>query len=361
MRNFNTIIILLLSIILYSCGGNEAQKEIFLRNVKYQEVSYGNSESIRTFSGTAEKEKIVKLSFRNNGIITKLDIKLGQKVKKGQLLAKLDNVASRLSYEQAITQVNSAASEMNTAKLNLDRVRSLFEKGSASLSDFEAAKNAYKTAKEGYESAKRGVAIEQERVQYGYLYAPDDGIIAAVYAELDENVASSQTIGTLNSGKDMEIVLGIPESVINRIQKDMRVDVSFTALTNENFQGIVTEVSPAVDQNTAIYPVRIKIEKPSNTIKSGMAANVTFNFAKSEGQERLLLIPAKSVGEDSKGRFVYRIKEDTDTAYVQKTHIQIGSLQGKNFIVTAGLQEGEKIATGGLQTLLDGQKVNIKE
>ena len=111
------------------------------------------------------------------------DIKLGQKVKKGQLIAKLDNVQSRLAYEQALTQLNSAESQMNTAKLSLNRIRSLYEKGSSSLSDFESAKNAYRTAQESYQSAQRGVDIQREQVRFGFLYAPSDGVISAVNAE----------------------------------------------------------------------------------------------------------------------------------------------------------------------------------
>ena len=76
--------------LLISCGEEEKVAEKFTRPVKYQEVGFLGGEKIRSFSGTAKTEKIINLSFRNTGIITQFDIKLGQKVKKGQLLAKLD-------------------------------------------------------------------------------------------------------------------------------------------------------------------------------------------------------------------------------------------------------------------------------
>ena len=162
MKFINKILatfILLVTII--SCGKEEKKEEKLVRPVKYQEVSYLGNEKVRTFSGTAQTDKIINLSFRNSGIITEFNIKLGRLVKKGQLLAKLDNVQSRLSYEQAVSQLNSAASQMNTAKLNLNRVRSLYEKGSSPLSDFEAAKNSFKTAQESHKSGERGVEIQQ--------------------------------------------------------------------------------------------------------------------------------------------------------------------------------------------------------
>jgi RND family efflux transporter MFP subunit len=182
-------------IILNSSCKEEKPVEEILRPVKYSEVSFLGGDKARIFSGTAKTEKIINLSFRNTGIITLLDMKLGQQVKKGQLLAKLDNVQSRLNYESAIESKNSAESQMNTSKLNLNRIRTLYEKGSSSLSDYEAAKNSYRTAVASFESSKRSVAIQQEQIRYGYLYAPEDGAIAAVNSEVDENVSPGQTIG----------------------------------------------------------------------------------------------------------------------------------------------------------------------
>ena len=126
----NIFIFAILASLFSSCSEEKKPEEKFLRPVKYQEIGYINGQKIRTFSGTAKTDKVINLSFRNTGIITQFNIKLGQKVNKGQLLAKLDNVQSRLAYEQSVTQLNSAESQMNTAKLSLNRVRSLYEKGS---------------------------------------------------------------------------------------------------------------------------------------------------------------------------------------------------------------------------------------
>ena len=345
---------------LYSCGEDKKEEEKFVRPVKYQEVGYLGGEKIRTFSGTAKTDKIIGLSFRSNGIITTFDIKLGQEVKKDQLLATLDNVQARLNYENAIASKNSAESQMNTAKLALDRTRSLFEKGSASLSDFESAKNSYKTAQASFESSKRSVAIQQENIRYGYLYAPEDGIIAAVSAEVDENVSAGQSIATLNAGTDMEISLGLPESVINSVKPGNIVDVSFSSLPDQKFKGTVSEVAPSVDPNTATYPVLVKVNNPSSEIKSGMAANVTFDMGEQTTEGSVLVAPANAVGEDSNGRFVFLIEESDGNATVKKQQVEIGALTGEGFEIRSGLSAGQKIATAGLQTLLDGQEVKLQ-
>ncbi len=345
---------------LVACGGDEPVEQKTLRPVRYQEIGYQGSAMARTFSGTAETDKVVNLSFRSSGIITRFNIRLGQRVRRGDLLAQLDNVQARLAYEQSLSALNSAASQMNTTKLNLDRVRSLYEKGSASLSDFENAKNSYRTARASHESAQRSVDIQKEQMRYGFIYAPETGTIAAVSAEVDENVSAGQTVAVLNAGANMEIALGLPESIINRIEQGMDVDVAFTSLPDNAFTGRVTEVSPSVDPNTATYPVRVTITNPTDAVRSGMTANVTFDFGNGETTSNTLIVPAKAVGEDDQGRFVFLIEGDGTTAAVKKHHIQVGALTAEGFEIKDGLQAGQRIATAGLQTLLNGQQVRLQ-
>ncbi len=363
MNNFNfrhTFLVGLTLLILWGCGSDEETPPEIIRPVIYHTVGLSGGEVIRTFSGTAQTDKIINLSFRSSGIVTELNMKLGDQVKKGDLLSQLDNVQARLAHEQAISQLNSAASQMNTAELNLERIRSLYEKGSASLSDFENAKNSFRTAQASYQSAQRSVDIQQEQINYGFLYAPEDGAIAAVNVELEENINPGQVVGVLNAGLDMNISLGIPESVINRLESQMEVNVEFSALPNNSFLGRVIEISPALDANTSTYPIEVSIVEPTSDIKSGMAASVTFNFAESVGNTESIIVPSNSVGEDQNGRFVFLINDsNTNNITVNKNYVEIGELTSEGFEITSGLNVGQKIATAGLQTLLNGQKVSL--
>ena len=356
---FFSIMTLLVGSLFFSCQEEVQQEEKFYRPVKFQEVGYLNVEKIRTFSGTAQTDKTINLSFRNTGIITQYNMKLGQRVRKGKLLAKLDNVQARLAHEQAITQLNTAESQMNTAKLALNRVRVLFEKGSSSLSDFEAAKNAYKTAQEGFQSAKRGVAIQKERITYGYLYAPSTGTIAEVLAEVDENVAPGQPVAILDAGRNKEIALGIPEGVINGIKEGMMATGDFSSIPNKKYQAKVTEIAPSVNPRTATYPVRLTIKNPDDAIKSGMAANVSFNFGGVKTDNTTLVIPINAISEDIDGRFVFLVEGEGERGIIKKQHIEVGNLSSKGFEVKSGLTAGQKIITAGLHTLLDGQEVKL--
>ena len=343
---------------MFSCGSEKKTETKVLRPVLFQEVDYAGSLNERTFTGIAQSDKVVNLSFRTSGIITLFDMYLGQRVKKGQLLAKLDNVASRLAYEQAQTSLSSAESQMKTAKLSYDRIRLLYEKGSASLSDFENTKNAYRNAENSFKSAQRSVQIQKEQINYGFIYAPDDGVISSINAEVGENASPGNRVAVLNAGDKITINLGIPENIINKVETEMAVDFTFAALPNSTYKGQVTEVSPALDRNTSTYPVKVTLIGTTDGVKAGMAATATFQF--SNIQKKSLLVPSKAVGEDSKGRFVFVIKKNGANATVNKQRITIGQLYSNGFEVLTGLKKGQKIAVAGLQTLLDGQEVRLQ-
>jgi len=363
MRPFSLFLspFLIMTLLLASCGEGDKAPDNPLRPVKYTTVDYRRGADVRTFSGTARTEKIINLSFRSSGILTELNIKLGQRVKKGELLARLDNVTARLNYESALASQSSAESQMNTAKLALDRIRVLYAKGSASLTDFESAKNSYKTAEQGYESAKRSVAIQQEQIRFGYLYAPENGVVTSISAEVDETISTGQPIAVMNAGTEMQIALGFPESIINEISAGMPVTVRLPAHSEREFKGKITELSPAVDNNTATYPARIQVEDPESLIKSGMAANVTLTMNSDTLDDTVLTVPPEAVGEDSQGRFVFVIDETPETPVVRRTSVDVGALDSRGFVVLSGLERGQKIATAGLQTLLDGQPVSLFE
>lgn len=362
MRVFNYSILTLLMIFSFgSCKQKEEQKEKVLRPVKYQVVGTMDAQKIRSFSGVARAGDEIELSFRSNGIITTLNARVGQKVKKGDLIAKLDNVQANLSYEQSVSALNTANSSMKTAKSSLERVKSLYEKGGQSLSDYEAVKNSYQSALDQYESAKRNKSIQQSQINYGYIYAPKDGIIAVKNNEPNENVSAGQVIAVLNAGEQINIMVGLPENVINKVEPGMEVIIVFSAM-EERFKGSVIEIAPVVDASSATYPVKIDITNPTNAVKPGMSASVTFNFGNTKSEaDHALVVPVKAVGEDGDGNFVFVIESsDNKTGQIKKQRIEIGELTSDGFKIKSGLSSGQKIATAGLQTLLDGQKVRLQ-
>lgn len=361
MKTIYQLLILSIFLVGTACSEKkEAVQKENLRPVKYAEISYSGVGQLRSFNGKARSDKEINLSFRTSGILTTLNISAGQKVKKGDLLAQIDNSEARLSLEQSISSLNSAKANLNTSTSTLARTKTLFEKGSASLSDYENAKSSFASSKADFESKKRTVEIQKKQVAYGIIYAPANGIIASKSVENNENVSSGSVIAVLNAGSFMEISLGIPENVINRVYKGMEVTAKFPALQGQRFEGIVDEIAPSIESGSATYPVRIKLLGQTNKVKSGMAANISFTFPKADKQE-VLLVPISAVGKDSKGNFVYLIEKQSETiGLIKKQHFTIGEISPLGFEVVKGLKQGQIVATAGLQSLLNGQKVSLK-
>ena len=369
---FGTLLILSL----LSCGGSSDSVESppLLRPVKYAIISDAASQEIHTFSGVAQAEKESKLSFRVSGTVRNLNIKLGDRVRKGQLIATLDPVDYTIQAEQASAStkgaeanLKSAENQMLIAKSNYNRIERLYENNSIPLSEFEQAKSNLETAQSQYEASLTQVTSSQKQyevaanqVQYTRLVAPFSGVITAVNIEANELIASGNPIAVLSATNNPEVNVGIPENLIAQIKKKQQVKVAFSVLPNQPFNGIVEEVSFAAG-NTPTYPAIIRIENPSPTIRPGMAANVTFNLSAPDAQG-FILCPVKAIGSGPDGAFAFVLTDTDDGAYlVKKRQVDIGKLQPGGFEVKAGLEKGERVAVAGLKALLDGMKVTLLE
>lgn len=363
MKFLNQIVLFLfVSLIVVSCSEKKESTQEVIRPVRTLTVGNTSGSNINTFTGVASAGNEIELSFRSTGLLTFLNLKPGMRVKKGQLLAQLDNVQAKLGYEKAQSGLNSSLSAMNTAKSSLERSKILYEKGSYSLSDYESAKNSFQSALDSYESAKRNLDIEKDKLAYGSIYAPKNGIIASKNVNINETVSSGQVIGVLNAGKDLNINVGLPGGLINQVAIGSSPSISFSAIPNEKFLGNVIEISPILNPEQSTFPVKIEIIEPSNKIKPGMIAQVIFDFSTSTAPtSNLLTLPVKCVGEDGTGNFVFVIEtEDEKIGFAKKQPITIGKLTNEGFEITKGLNKGDIIATAGLQTLLDGQKVRLQ-
>ncbi|WP_281612538.1 efflux RND transporter periplasmic adaptor subunit [Flammeovirga sp. SubArs3] len=342
-----------------SCTNEQYEEEKAIRSVRYLKIEKQNIDDKRTYSGYAVASQEVELSFRNNGIVTEKLVKVGQKVKKGDLLMRLDNVKAKLSFEQSLSALNAAKSDMLTAKSEYIRGKVLYEKGNFTLSKYETLKNTFENAINQYASAERKLAIDKEQIRFGYIYAPKDGTIAAVEANLNETVSNGQTVIKLNEGDGINVMVGVPENVISQINQHETVALNFTS-SDEILSGRVTEISPIIDNESATFPVKIELEEIASSIYSGMVTEVTFNFSSDQEVHTSIVLPLSAVGEDQEGNFVYYITKDQgDTATVHKRKIQVGDLLDHGIIIESGLTEGDMIVTAGLQTLLTGQTVKL--
>ena len=198
MRRLLLPIILML---LTACGGNEdvqENTEPTLRPVRYQQIGFSQDQAQHTYTGVAQADQLSKLSFRVAGTIRSIAVKLGDRVRRGQLIATIDPSDYSIQAEQAtasekgaVANLQSAETQLINARSNYNRIEKLYENNSVPLSDFEQAKSAYESAQSSYEAAQTQVTSAEKQsqsarnqVSYTRLTAPFDGVITAINVEV---------------------------------------------------------------------------------------------------------------------------------------------------------------------------------
>ncbi len=347
-------------IFLFSCAEEKVKREI-IRPVRYQQVFLSGSEQTRTFSGLSKSGTEAKLSFRVGGIVDKLNVKVGDKIRKGALIAFVDDADAQLNYQKTLATLKKTETQKDIANSNLARVKSLYENNNVALSEYEAAKDKYASANSSFNTEKRNADLRKRELGYYKLYAPIDGIIAEVPIRENEQLSPGQVAAVISSEDDIEVSVGMPEAFITRVKAGKKVSVKFLSLSAKIFDGTVSEVSFTTAGESSTYPVTVKIEHPTSDIRPGMSADVTFDFTSASNQSsQSLVVPANSVGEDTEGNFVFTVSESDDgLATVQKKTIAVGTLTRDGFEIISGLQDGELVVTAGIANLSNGMKVRL--
>ncbi|MBT7085151.1 MAG: efflux RND transporter periplasmic adaptor subunit [Desulfobacterales bacterium] len=344
---------------LFSCGGKEKQETKIIKPMKFASVVQEGGTIVKTFNGTSQSGAETRLSFRTNGLIVKLNAKIGDKVKKGNLLAQLDLNDLQLNYQKATSAQQSAKSHLETARSGFERVKELYQANSASLSDYEQAKNNYLAAQSSYQTAKKTLELQERQIDYAKIFAPTAGTVSAVNVELNEFAAAGNPVIIINSDNDdIEVTVGVTENYISRIFNGDEAEVVFSGIEGQKFKGLVTEVGFSSAQ-TATSPVVLKLANVSKQVRPGMSVEVHFSFGNTK-ETPTLSVPVSAVGEDHDGAFVYVLKQQNEIIYTTvKTIIQTGKLTNNGYEVLSGVHEGDYVATAGIRSLYDGMEVKL--
>ena len=327
-----------------------------------------------TFSGVAVSGKESTLSFKVGGTVQNILVEVGQKVRQGDDLIKLDDTDLLVSYRSAVADlknseagIKSAATNVNTSRSTYLRVEKLYESGSVPLSEFEQAKGNFETANANLQAAKAQRATARSQLQaaenqldYTVIKAPFEGVVNRISIEENEVVGSGEPVLSLTDTDRSEINVGLSDRYIARMKKEMNASVVFPILPDRKFTGIVNEISYAAGDD-ATYPVTVLLNEPSKDIRPGMAADVTFLFSgNGHTAKQKLMVPVEAVGEDADGHFVFIVEEkENNQSVVHRRAVTLGPLTAEGFEVINGLRAGERVATSGLQVLLENMTVKL--
>lgn len=357
----NILLISLLTTLLLACEEKKKVTEKVYRPVQYVEVKSKPGEIKQTFSGVVEAGLDAQLSFRVNGTIEKRHVKLGDKVSKGQLLVSLDDTDYQVSVQLAQANLQQALANQRNNQAVYERTIGLYENNNAAKSDLDAARAAAESAKATSEVARKQLESAQLQLAYTKLQAPQSCSIAQVLADTNENVSAGQSVIRINCGQCSKVRVAIPEQYIQMIQTNKQVSVSSTANPDNTYQAVISEVGVAAATG-GTFPVEAILQGNCNELKSGMTANVKFDFSElfNELQEKPLFVPYLSVGEDKNGRYLFVLKAIGDGIYkAEKTKVVIGEKAQNGVQIITGIKEGDLIATAGVRRLINGMEVKL--
>ncbi|WP_037328460.1 efflux RND transporter periplasmic adaptor subunit [Runella zeae] len=334
----------------FSCSNDKenAQKETSTEEVlvpislsPVQTVS--RSEGI-TASGLVASSEEARLSFKIGGIIQKIYVAEGQKVRKGQLLASLN-------LTEIDAQVNQAQYGVEKAERDFKRVQNMFKDTAATLEQMQNVTTAL-------DVAKQNLQIAQFNRSYAQITSPIDGAVIKKMANEGELTGPGTPIFYLTSDRqgDWVVRVGVSDKDWARLKVGDQASIGLDAYPNETFMGIVKKLAPAADPMNKLYEIEIKITPNGKRLAAGLFAKVQLKPVQNRSY---IKVPIEAIVEgNGKDAFVY-VLDDTRKK-VKRLPVQIGFIDGDKVLITNGLENIQEVVTAGSAFLTESSSVIVK-
>jgi len=360
MMKTSVFALLIATLILAACGKPDEAVEERLRPVRYVTVSDDSVVRGRSFSGTSKSSRESRLSFKVSGTVNNAPVQIGQRLSAGDLIAEIDPASYVLQAQQAQASLVEAEANDRRATANYERTKGLYANDNASLNDLESARAQAESAGAVVGAASKALEIARLNISYTKLKVDTDCSIASLDIEVNENVASGQQVAVVSCGDVFEVTLDLPESLIGSVDETTPVSVHFGSIPGQEFSGVISEVAVALAAGSAAFPVVIKIAESHPSLRSGLAANVSFQFD-SAADEGRVVIPVTAVVKDPNGTFVFIAEpaEIEGEAVVRRRTVTLGELSQLGIEVVEGLDVGDRVITAGVSVIRDSQRVLI--
>ncbi len=345
-------------LLLFACDRAAPPEEQRLRPVRFIIVSGESGARDRSFTGTSKSSRESRLSFKVSGTVIELPVQIGQRLDAGELIARLDAATYSLQVQQAQASLVEAQANERNAAANYDRTKGLYANNNASRNDLDVARAQAEAVEAQVGSATKALEIAKLNESYTRLLAGADCSIASIDIEVNENVSAGQQVVAVSCGVDFEVEIDVPESLIGSIDEYTPVQVTFGAIADIRFGGEVTEVAVASVSGAATFPVVVKLTESHPSLRSGLAAEVIFQFDTLAASGSVVL-PVAAVIRDSTGTFVYVAMptEVSGQALISRKPVTLGELTSSGIEVLHGLTTGDRVVTAGLSVIRDGQRV----
>lgn len=346
----NALAALAALLILAGCEAKTAPAPTSERPVQVQRVAFENENTKREFVGVVRARYETDLGFRVAGKMVERVVNVGDRVRMGDVIARIDPQDLKLQVESAEAELAAATSNLAQAAADLTRYTALKTRGFASIADFERKSAAKDEAEGRLERAKRALDLARNQLAYSDLKADADGVITATLAEPGQVVAIGQAVARLAHKGEKEALIALPETWLGEARK-ATATVTLWSDRDRSFKAVLRELSPQADPATRTYAARFTIPDADDTVAFGMTATVTLIHA-ADGQ--VARLPLSAVLNRGTGPSVYVVD---DTHALALRPVKVASFTEDTALVTSGVRDGDQVVTLGVQKLEAGLKV----
>ena len=337
------------TVLITSCGEPPAPLQERTRLVKAMKIADYAGFYDRSFPGTAKATQEVDLAFDVAGTLVERPVKIGDRVAKNQLIAKVDQ-------RDFLAKVKAARAQLTKDTANFTRAKELLKKGFVSEAEYDLLEAQV-------EIADSSLQVAQKALSDSALKAPFAGVIANTYVENFQAVMPKEPVVRLLDSSQIEFVINIPEQYISLAPTITNLNVRFDAFKHLEIPAEILEVSNEASEATRTYPVTLIMDQPEGAeILPGMAGVASGRDpGQADSQNRAIEVPVVAVfsPDDVAGSYVWVI--DINSKKVARREVSVASLAEGGIQIAEGLQVGEWIAIAGVHYLREGQVVRILE
>lgn len=361
----NYLIILFTAFLLVGCEKepalNNDTKAEAIHNVKYLTTARTSFIIERELAGVVQSTRTSPLSFKVGGTVSDILIAKGNRVEKGQVLARLETDELELTIGKASASLGAAQAALIQAEDKYSRAEKLQLKGFVSDSELLNIKADFDAKNQQMLSAQIDLRNAKLNLSRTELIAPYAGLISHIMIDDFTKVNSGQKVLELVNNNSLEVAVLVPESLIQYFSFGMGVTIEVPALDDLQVSGELTEIGAVVEKGNA-YSVTVRILESNNKIRNGMSANVMVTLGNEDPTAIVLPLSAVnfddiSAAREEKKAAIYVVNPTTMT--LEKRYVATERTLDNKFKVYDGLVEGEHVVIAGVPFLFEGQKVQL--
>jgi HlyD family secretion protein len=338
--------------------------EVQLATATFTSPSQVNA--ILTASGYVVARRKAAVASKGTGTLVYLAVEEGDRVKKGQVIARLDDSDVMATLRRTRENLRVAEADLDDARKNYERMRAVIEKRAVSQADYDAAQARYKRVLSTIEAAKYAVREAEVAVENTRIVAPFDGTVLKKNADVGEIVAplagaasSKAAVVTIADMSSLEVDADVAEANIPRVAAEQNCEITLDAYPQHRYPGYVSNIVPTADRAKATVMVKIKFKEYDERVLPEMGAKVTFlargTSADATTVKPLLTVPAAAVTARNGREVVFQINEDRAV----EVPVTTGRRLGNAIEITGGLKEGDRVISKAEDRIKNGTKVSL--